>query len=347
VAVIAFNVVVQAVTYGLERSARVQPSTAISIGLWVGLAFYGVVAVFALRTRAAAFVRTVWTVGDPGIALRNGLLVGGGTSLVVLGLQSLASHHLVGDPNVQLVVSDGSIWRILAAFVLFVAAAPLVEEYIFRGVLAESLRGRGTRLAILSSAVLFALAHLRPAGLIYYSLIGCILGRLYFRYGLKASVAAHAVFNGLLVVAAIISVVGPAKTYVDDGAVLHLPAAWRTANLPAGFPYQFAARGPSGAAILVLDRPVPGGYTFDPAALEAAAQSHHLPLPAGASVTSATSVTYPAGTAAVLKFTESGQGGQVAVMVENSKEWVFVLSTAGSSKAVTDFDHMMHQLTLP
>jgi hypothetical protein len=34
-------------------------------------------------------------------------------------------------------------------------------------------------------------------------------------------------------------------------------------------------------------------------------------------------------------------------MVEHSREWVFVLSTAGSSKAVTDFDHMMQRLTLP
>jgi membrane protease YdiL (CAAX protease family) len=345
--VIAFNVTVQAITYGLERSARVQPNTAISIGLWVGLAFYGVVALFALRTRAAAFVRTVWTVGDPRVALRNGLLVGGGASLVVLGLQSLALHHLVGDPNVQLVVSDGSPWRILAAFVLFVAVAPLVEEYIFRGVLAESLRGRGTAMAIWVSAALFALAHLRPAGLIYYTLIGAILGRLYFRFGLKASVAAHACFNGLLVVAAIISVVGPARTYHDDGAVLHLPAAWSSAPPPSGLPYQFAARGPSGAAILVLDRQLAPGVTFDPSALEAAAQNGDLPLPADSSVNSATTVTYPAGPAAELSVTAQGQPGRIVVMVENDREWVFVLSTAGSSKAAADFDHMMQRLTLP
>ena len=81
----------------------------------------------------------------------------------------------------------------------------------------------------------------------------------------------------------VISFVGPARTFVDDGADLDLPDTWRAATLPAGLPFQFAARGPSGAAILVLDRSVPGGTTFDPGALVVAAQKHHMPGPVGAS----------------------------------------------------------------
>ena len=347
VVVIVFNIVVQATTYALERSAQVQPDTAIAIGLWVGLAFYVVVAGFALRTRAAAFVRTAWTVGDPRVALQKGLLIGGLTSVVVLGLQSLATHHLVGDPTVQLVVSDRAIWRVVAAFLLFVGVGPLVEEYIFRGILAESLKGRGTKAATITSALLFALAHLRPAALIYYTVIGCILGRLYFRYGMKASVAAHAIFNGLLVVAALISVLGPAQTFTYDGASLHLPAAWKSVQPPAGASSQFVAQGPSASAIVVLDRSVPAGATFDPAAVASAVQNHEFPIPASYTVSSAGTVDYPAGRAAVLTIVAEGHPGKVVVMMEHQREWLLVLSSAGSSKAVSDFNQMLEKLTLP
>jgi hypothetical protein len=77
------------------------------------------------------------------------------------------------------------------------------------------------------------------------------------------------------------------------------------------------------------------------------AQNGELPIPSGASVTSASTVAYPAGPAATLSVTAQGQPGRIVVMVENNREWVFVLSTAGSSKAVADFDHMMQRLTLP
>ena len=51
--------------------------------------------------------------------------------------------------------------------------------------------------------------------------------------------------------------------------------------------------------------------------------------------------------AVVTDLTSQGQSGKVVVMVEHSHEWVFTLSTGGSSKAVSDFDHMMEKLTLP
>ena len=346
-AVIAINIIVQATTYFLVRSSKVKPDTAISIGLWVSFGFYALIAVVALRNRAAKQVHMAWTVGAGGVSIRRGLLVGGCASALVLGLQSLALHHLVGDPTVRLVVSDGSIWRILAAISLFVVVAPVVEELVFRGVLAEALRHRGPRAAIAISALLFALAHLRPANLVYYTLIGLLLGRLYFRYGLKASIAAHAVFNGLLVGAAILSVVGPARTYTVEGAVIHLPAAWRTVPTISPSPSHLALQGPSASAIIVIELPVPAGTVFNPDDMRVAAARHLIPMPAGGVINSVRTVSYPAGQAALVDYTVGGQPGDVAVMIERSREWVFVLSPAGSSRATTDFNHMMQHLTLP
>ena len=347
VAVILLNVLVQGGTYGLERAGRIQPDTAVSIGLWVGLVFYGVAFLLARAGAAATRVRPRWTVGDPATATWVGLGAGAAASVVVLGLQSLATHQLVGDPMVRLVVSDGGMSRILAAVLLFVGVGPVVEELVFRAVLAESLRQRGTRLAVGVSSVLFALAHLRPSALVYYTLMGVLLGRLYFRRGLRASIAAHAAFNGCLVALAIVSVIGPAKTFAVDGARLSLPAAWHEdATPPAGA--RAAIGGPSGSELIVVDRPVPAGTVFRPEAAVAAARAGWLPLPDGAAVTDARPAAYPAGPAVVVSFSERGQAGEAVTIVRDDRAWVLVLATAGSERAQHDVDTMLESsLQLP
>ena len=345
--VILLNIVVQATTYALARSGYVEQSTAISIGLWVGFAFYGLVFLVTIRGGAAAGVEPLWTVGDSRTSLRRGLAVGGGVSLVILGLQSLAVHHLAGDAAVNAIVSEGSLVRILAALALFVVIGPVIEELVFRAVVAESLRSRGTGAAVLASSFLFALAHLRPASLVYYTLIGAVLGRLYFRYGLKSSISAHAAFNGCLVAAAIISVLGPAKTYTVDGATLQLPAHWKTVTAPPGAPVQLALSGPSGSGLVVIDRPVPPGAVFSPDAVVAAAQQHLIPIPPGASIDSVQTVDYRAGRAVLVAMTEGGRAGRLVTMVVHDRAWIFVLATAGSPRASSEFDHMMQTLRLP
>ena len=344
--VILLNIVVQVATYALARSGNVEPSTAISIGLWVGVAFYGLVFLVTIRGGAAAQVRPLWTIGDPRTSLRRGLAVGGGASLFLVGLQSLALHHLAGDAAVTLVVSEGSMGRVLAAVALFVLIGPVIEELVFRAVVAESLRNRGIGGAVLASSFLFALAHLRPASIVYYTLIGAVLGRLYFRYGLKSSIGAHAAFNGCLVAVAVISVLGPAKTYTIDGATLQLPANWKKVSAAQTGPVQLALRGPSGSELIVLDRSVPTGSTFSPDSVVAAAQQHLLPVPPGASIDRVQTVTYPAGSAVVVTLTENGHAGRVVTMVEHDRAWTFVLATAGSSRASSEFDHMMQTLRL-
>lgn len=343
--VIALNFLVQFGTYAYERTNHVQPDTAITLGLWVGTAFYAAAVYLALRNRAAASVKPAWTVGSPKLAW-FGVLVGGAACLLVLGLQKAVTHH-AGDATAQLIVSNGSITRIAMAFVSLAVIAPAVEEFVFRAILAESLRSRGLIAATLISSLLFAAAHLRlnPANLLYYTLVGSMLATLYFKFGLKASVLAHATFNGLFTLVAVLSIVGPTKTFTVDGATLRLPAVWHTAPLPEGVRYQVGLEGPSASAILVLDQPIPAGTTFDLNQVRQKAQQNSIPF--GATITSDQTASYPAGPALVINLTANGYPGELVIMSTSGHEWLFVLSTGGSSKAQSDFDHMLEHLTLP
>lgn len=68
-------------------------------------------------------------------------------------------------------------------------AAPIAEEFVFRGAILRSLLGwakRGSRspwIAILLSALLFAIAHFNPGQMIHAFLVGILLGWMYWRTG--------------------------------------------------------------------------------------------------------------------------------------------------------------------
>jgi membrane protease YdiL (CAAX protease family) len=93
--------------------------------------------------------------------------------------------------------------------VLTVVVVPVVEELFFRGLLLQSLvrmfRGVGSRLgpvlAILSTGILFGLAHAEPVQLAGLALFGVVLSVMAYRTGrLGPSMFAHAAFNGFAVV---------------------------------------------------------------------------------------------------------------------------------------------------
>jgi uncharacterized protein len=93
--------------------------------------------------------------------------------------------------------------------VLTVVVVPIVEELFFRGLVLQSLvrlfRGAGNRLgptlAILSTGILFGLAHAEPLQLAGLALFGVVLSIMAYRTGrLGACMFAHAAFNGFAVV---------------------------------------------------------------------------------------------------------------------------------------------------
>jgi uncharacterized protein len=127
--------------------------------------------------------------------------------------------YLVATPMVLLVsVINDKIWQgkggsnpILSivldskdnnAFVFFLLtaalAAPLFEEYFFRGFLMPSLtRYFSSEQAIVASGIIFAAAHLSLSELLPLSVLGIVLGYIYHRTGnLLSSMLLHSLWNG-------------------------------------------------------------------------------------------------------------------------------------------------------
>lgn len=80
---------------------------------------------------------------------------------------------------------------------------PFVEETVFRGAILKSLLGSFSRpwVAILISAVIFAVIHLNPAQMPHAFLIGLLLGWMYYRTGsILPGVAVHWVNNTVVYV---------------------------------------------------------------------------------------------------------------------------------------------------
>lgn len=88
---------------------------------------------------------------------------------------------------------------ILLLFGAAVVTAAICEEFLFRGLLLQLLRRRsGWVVAIVSSALLFAVFHLNPVVLVPVALVGAYLAVLVWRSGsLYPAILAHALNNGL------------------------------------------------------------------------------------------------------------------------------------------------------
>jgi hypothetical protein len=238
---------------------------------------------------------------------------------------------------------------VVATVVLSCVAAPLVEEVLFRGLLLESQRVRGTAAAIWLSAIAFAVWHLTPSALRYYALMGALLGWLYTRRGLACSIAAHVGFNGVLTAAALSLVLTPGPTATVEGLSAQLPSGWRAisaAELPGGAALAGSAagfRGPSGSAILLLSFPTPVAPDVDEvydridasgfAAIDPAHTAlHELRLPVGPAVEVVEHV--------------GGDDATVVFVPHAGRSFELVLHGAGSVKARSDFARVLKDLRL-
>ncbi len=110
------------------------------------------------------------------------------------GLFPRSYHEYIGLPKS---LTAGSAWGWVALFFFLVLLAPLVEEWLFRGLMLRSyaLR-RGTRFALYAQALIFALIHGKPMFVLSAFFIGWILGRVVLAgASLKTAFWAHAIFN--------------------------------------------------------------------------------------------------------------------------------------------------------
>jgi uncharacterized protein len=86
--------------------------------------------------------------------------------------------------------------KIILLSIMTVIIAPILEEYIFRHTLYRQLSKRmGKTLACIITSALFALLHFNALGTISFFGVGIFNCYLYDKYGYRASVLNHFVFN--------------------------------------------------------------------------------------------------------------------------------------------------------
>jgi uncharacterized protein len=111
----------------------------------------------------------------------------------------------LGQPTQKLVGTSHSSLSV-ALLILFLAfGAPLVEELFFRGLLLRSLTSLSNpAVAIVSSGLLFGLAHFEALQFAGLAVFGMVLGVLAWRLRrLGPSIAAHMSFNTVAVLSTV------------------------------------------------------------------------------------------------------------------------------------------------
>lgn len=147
--------------------------------------------------------------GDLRIAAAGLGLVVGPLLLIAAVLERLVPYE---HPVIDTLAAAPGLPTLVAVVVAAVIAAPLAEEFFFRRILLGWLDTRfpspGGRFAIVTSAILFGLAHWGQ-GLGWIPLIGLgiVLGEITRRRGtLVPAILLHAMFNGVSVVLLVVQI---------------------------------------------------------------------------------------------------------------------------------------------
>ena len=344
-AIIGLNLLMQIVMAIAFVAGDVERATAVKVGLFSGLAYYGMAALWVLARSASLGLRP-WVGKETAlIGAAEGFVVGGAGAVFLVALLRLILGHPALDPSAALLASQGSIGALVLGFLVIVIAAPVVEELVFRGFLAESLRRKGMWAAVVLSAVAFSLAHLSLIQFRYYLIMGMVFGFVYWRRGLIGSIAAHAAFNGVIMVVAIAAAHGPGIAHDVAGGKVDVPATYQTSTTVFGA--DLVATGPLGAQVEFahLDDPgVPGAAQIAEGLVNGA-----VPLPAEFSVqvSSVTMLDLPAGQAVQVIATIDGDAGRVVMIPEPGRLWVASFTSDGGSGSSFDFDEMLRTWRLP
>ena len=339
---ISVGAVGMALSWFLGRDSSMEPDTAIRYAVVITLAVYAVVGGL-LVTQLTPGIRLTWRVGNPLKGGALGLAVGGGLGLVMLLAISGLAGHLASDPRVVTIMSEGDAAHIGIAVLITCVCAPLVEEVLFRGLLLESLRTRGAGFGIWMSGVAFAVWHLNPAALRYYALMGALLGLLYVKRGLVCSMAAHAGFNGVLTIAAVVIVLSPGKTFEGVGVTVQAPSGWSQSH---DIPGSLSLRGPSGAwfGVETISTPVAPDLRTVTARLTDGQPSTLPSKVFQVDNSTVRDVSVSAGHGVELDVTVQGHRGHLIFVPRAGQSVEVVFLSAGSLKAERDFPKMLESV---
>jgi membrane protease YdiL (CAAX protease family) len=150
-----------------------------------------------------------WTVG-----LKQGLLYGPLVFfLVSLGGALVQLFHPLTDeiqPFAKILLEAGSATEITVLCLFAVVLAPVAEELYFRGLLFGVLKDQvGLKGGIMLSGLFFGLMHFDLLRLVPLAIGGMALAWLYQKTGsLYASITAHGVWNGLMLIILLLSDMG-------------------------------------------------------------------------------------------------------------------------------------------
>jgi membrane protease YdiL (CAAX protease family) len=331
----------------ISKDTHFEPSVLIAIDIVLTLAFYGVVAAMVVM-QITPTVRLRWGDGSLVVRLLTGLVLGAGLSALLLALVSAAVGHLSPDPRFLLLMSEGDPTHIAVVVLLTCVVAPLVEETLFRGLLLEALRPRGRGVAIVGSALAFAIWHFIPAALIYYGFMGAGFAAIYLKRGLATSMAAHAGFNGVLTIAAITIVLAPAHQVSLGALSFTAPGGWSAAT-PAAVSSTgtlLDLRGPSSAEVAVIELPVTTGDTADELASRIEQGSGQLSASLGGPVTNVRETPTPVGTGVEVDIDVQSHHGDAVLLPVQGQIYELIFLNAGSVKATEDFARMLDSMQL-
>ncbi|HYF52175.1 MAG TPA: type II CAAX endopeptidase family protein [Planctomycetota bacterium] len=201
------------VLQGLVMLVMAKVGTSLPLGTQLLFAFAGAglfVALFTLylfwRMKVPHLLATVGFRRGPekkgswGAAIVWGVLLGmvaaGVAAIYLRGIEGLEAYKTARE-QLDMAVDDSlKAWIAITA----VCAAPLCEEYIFRGLIFRGLRRSMPALsAILMSAAIFAIVH-PPLGVVPVFVMGALAGFAFERTGLLlAPILAHGVYNYIVV----------------------------------------------------------------------------------------------------------------------------------------------------
>jgi membrane protease YdiL (CAAX protease family) len=314
-------------------------NVALLVALLCGLLFYLVSWVVASSVARTVRVAPVMD-RSPRRAVLAGLVVGGIAAAFGAAAAFSSKGRAALDPTAALLIDDGRWTALLIGVVVIVVAAPLVEEYIFRGLLAQTFAEHSRAAALWFSSIAFAAAHLSPVRFPYYLIMGVVFGRLYLRRGLLASITAHALLNGaVLATAAIVLTTSGSTTTTAAGLRLTLPPGWHEVTAPDA--EDLAAAGPNGAVLEVLHNDVPAGASVD---VEAIMRSLRVsPSFGGITVQGSTAHTrlVGAGLAVQADITSATETGSVELIPTGRVVHILVIHAPGTVDFTADFEAML------
>lgn len=117
-------------------------------------------------------------------------------STVFVIIINLVFHIELESQEILDMFMEGSWLSIIVLSVLTVIIAPILEEFIFRHIIYGGISKKlGKIAAAFISSVLFTVLHYNLAGVVAFFAVGIYNSYLYEKYGYRAAVINHSIFN--------------------------------------------------------------------------------------------------------------------------------------------------------